>query len=74
MLKNANVVIIPGSQNPFEESELNALKSFINEGGRVLVLLSESSQDDTSNINILLEEYGIVPNMGKYYFYKKYLF
>lgn len=60
------MIILPGSQNPFEESELNALKSFINEGGRVLVLLTESNQDDTSNINILLEEYGIVPNMGKF--------
>ncbi|GJQ81075.1 hypothetical protein Trydic_g21881, partial [Trypoxylus dichotomus] len=63
VLKNSNVVILPGSQNPFDEDELNALKSFINEGGRVLVLLTESNQDDTSNINILLEEYGIIPNM-----------
>ncbi|KAI4468714.1 ngd5/osm-6/ift52 [Holotrichia oblita] len=63
ILKTSNIIILPGSQNPFEESELNALKSFINEGGRVLVLLAESNQDDTSNINILLEEYGIIPNM-----------
>ncbi|XP_022900592.2 intraflagellar transport protein 52 homolog [Onthophagus taurus] len=63
LLKNANLIILPGPQNPFDESELNSLKTFINEGGRVLVLLSESNQNDISNINILLEEYGIIPNL-----------
>lgn len=53
-----------GSQNPFEESELNILKSYLQNGGRILVLLSESNENDTGNVNILLEDIGIVPNMG----------
>ena len=66
LLQNCTLLILPGCQQPFEENELNCLKSFIRDGGRVLVLLSESNHDDTSNINILLEEFGIVPNMGQY--------
>jgi hypothetical protein len=41
------------------------LKAFVKDGGRILVLLSESNHNDTSNTNILLEEFGIVPNMGR---------
>lgn len=58
------MLILPGSQTPFEENELNALKTYISNGGRVLVLLSESHENDTSNTNIFLEVYGIIPNMG----------
>lgn len=57
-------MILPGCQNPFTENEIKVLRTYIEEGGKVLVLLSESNQDDTSNVNILLEQYGIIPNMG----------
>lgn len=41
------------------------MKGFMDGGGRILVLLAESSQDDdTSNTNIFLEDFGIIPNMG----------
>ncbi|KAF2883430.1 hypothetical protein ILUMI_22740 [Ignelater luminosus] len=62
-LKNGTIVILPGCRNPFTENEINILRTYIEEGGKVLVLLSESNQDDTSNVNILLEQYGIIPNM-----------
>lgn len=55
---------MPASQHPFDENEINTLKSFLNDGGKILILLSESNQDDLSNINILLEEFGIYPEMG----------
>lgn len=65
LLQNCNILILPGSQTPFDDNELNCLKGFINEGGRILVLLSEGGNpDDNSNTNILLEEFGIVPNIG----------
>lgn len=64
-MKNITIVILPGSQQPFEENEINSLKMYLNEGGKILVLLVESNQDDLSNVNILLEEYGIYPEMGK---------
>ncbi|XP_065167759.1 intraflagellar transport protein 52 homolog [Atheta coriaria] len=63
LLKNCSLLILPGPQGQFEESEINAMRGYLREGGRMLVLLAESSQDDTGNINILLEEYGIYVNM-----------
>nr|CAH7733340.1 unnamed protein product [Callosobruchus chinensis]CAH7752819.1 unnamed protein product [Callosobruchus chinensis] len=63
LLQNCSVVVLPGSQTPYEENEIAALKSYIQKGGRVLVLLSESSSSDQCNVNVLLEEYGIVPKI-----------
>ncbi|KAJ8966447.1 hypothetical protein NQ317_003193 [Molorchus minor] len=62
-LQNCSLIILPGSQTPFEENELNSLKTFINSGGRALVLLTECTPNDACNINILLEFFGIVPNI-----------
>lgn len=45
---------------------------YLNQGGRILILLTESNQDDQSNVNILLEDLGIIPNMGE--LYKKIVF
>lgn len=64
-MKNCHVFILAGTQNPLNENELNALKIYLNQGGRILILLTESNQDDQSNINILLEDLGIIPNMGE---------
>lgn len=64
LLKNISLLILPSSQHPFEETEINAIKAYLNEGGKILVLLAESNQDDLSNINIILEEFGIYPEMG----------
>lgn len=63
LLNNCELLILPGPQLPLEESELNALSTFINKGGRILVLLFEQNQNDKSNIHIFLEEYGIIPNI-----------
>lgn len=65
LLQNCTLLILAGSQQPFDENELDCLKTFVKDGGRILVLLSESNHNDTSNTNILLEEFGIVPNMGR---------
>lgn len=63
ILQNCSLMVLPGSQAPFEENEINALKGFINNGGRVLILLTEGNPSDTCNINILLEIFGITPNI-----------
>ncbi|KAJ8940638.1 hypothetical protein NQ318_020695 [Aromia moschata] len=63
ILQNCSLLILPGPQSSFEENELNVLKSFINNGGRVLILLTEGNANDVCNVNILLEFFGIVPNI-----------
>lgn len=66
LLKNCLLIILPGSQSPFTENELKVLKNYLqNEGGRILILLFEASKDDISNTNILLEEFGIIPEISK---------
>lgn len=63
ILQSCLVFITAGPQLPFEENEINALKDFISNGGRILVLLNEGNPDDKCNINILLEHFGIIPNL-----------
>lgn len=63
LLQNCSVFIIPVAQLPFEESEINSLKNFIFEGGRIMVLLNEGNANDKCNINILLEHFGIIPHL-----------
>ncbi|KAJ8918868.1 hypothetical protein NQ315_011160 [Exocentrus adspersus] len=63
ILQNCWLMVLPVPQNPFEESEITSLKNFINSGGRVLILITEGNPNDTCNINILLEIFGIIPNI-----------
>ncbi|KAF5304726.1 hypothetical protein FQA39_LY09503 [Lamprigera yunnana] len=63
LLQDCAILILPGSRNPFSETEIEVMKAYVENGGKVLILLYESNQDDTSNVNILLEQYGITPNM-----------
>lgn len=46
------------------------LKKYLDSGGDILVMLGEGGESrfDT-NINFLLEEYGIMVNNGNYYYY-----
>ncbi|CAG9762729.1 unnamed protein product [Ceutorhynchus assimilis] len=62
LLKNCNLLILPTSQTCFEAAELEAMKNYVQEGGQMLVLLTEGSQNNKCNINIFLEHFGIVPN------------
>ncbi|KAL1497592.1 hypothetical protein ABEB36_008525 [Hypothenemus hampei] len=63
LLKNCNLLILPGPQMLFDETELKMMEIYVQEGGRILVLLTEGNQNDPCNINILLENFGIVPNI-----------
>ena len=52
--------------------QFDALKQYIEKGGSLLVLLGEGGESrfDT-NINFLLEDYGIMVNNGQYYVHCK---
>lgn len=60
ILKNVNLFIVAGPCQKFNEIELEALKEFINNGGSLMVMLAENGENffDT-NINFLLEEFGM---------------
>jgi intraflagellar transport protein 52 len=59
-LKSINLFILAGPQQKFNEVELEAMKEFVNNGGSLMVLLAENGENffDT-NINFLLEEFGM---------------
>ncbi|ERL92527.1 intraflagellar transport protein 52 homolog [Dendroctonus ponderosae] len=63
LLKNCNLLILPCPQMVFEENELKVMENYVQDGGRMLVLLTEGSPTDPTNINILLENFGIYPNI-----------
>ena len=55
-----------GPQERYNEAEFNALRQFIDKGGNLLVLLGEGGEQQfNTNINFLLEEYGIALRDGK---------
>ena len=52
--------ILAGPQEKYNEIELECLKEFVNEGGSLMVLLGENGESDyNTNINFLLEEFGM---------------
>ena len=61
----ARMVVFAGPRDKFTAAEFDAIQNYISSGGAVLVLLGEGGETrfDT-NINFLLEEYGIVVNAG----------
>lgn len=65
-LSPSRLAVLAGPQERYNEAELNALRQFIDMGGNLLVLLGEGGeQQSNTNINFLLEEYGIMINSGK---------
>ncbi|XP_063311762.1 intraflagellar transport protein 52 homolog isoform X1 [Pelobates fuscus] len=62
-LEGVKLWITSGPREKFTAAEFEALKQFLNKGGDILVMLGEGgeSKHDT-NINFLLEEYGIMVN------------
>jgi intraflagellar transport protein 52 len=59
--------IIPGPREKFTENEFNCMKRYLDSGGNILVMLGEGGEKNyLTNVNFLLEEYGIMINAGKY--------
>lgn len=68
-LANAQVLIVAEPRNKFTELEMNTIRGFINGGKNVLVMLGEGGENKlNTNINFLLEEFGIMVNNGKLLF------
>lgn len=66
LLASGKVLFLPGPKRKFTELEMNAIRAFINSGGNVLVMLGEGGEKRfNTNINFLLEEFGIMVNNGK---------
>ncbi|CAH0717914.1 unnamed protein product, partial [Brenthis ino] len=62
-LQDVKILVIPGPQNAFTDDELAALKSVVERGDSVLVIMTDGGEERmNTNINFFLEEYGIVVN------------
>lgn len=63
VLRNIAIVILAGPQAPFTENECASLKAYIEGGGNVMVLLGEGGEPEhNTNINFLLEDFGMSVN------------
>lgn len=62
-LDDAALVVFGGSREPFTTTEFEELKTWLNNGGRALVMLGDGGEKENgSNMNYLLEEYGMSIN------------
>ncbi|XP_054004093.1 intraflagellar transport protein 52 homolog [Hylaeus anthracinus] len=62
-LSTGKVLVLPGPRNKFTELEMNSIRTFLNSGGHVLVMLGEGGEKrSNTNVNFLLEEFGIMVN------------
>lgn len=63
VLNQARVFVLSGPREAFSEGEFDYLRKYLENGGCLLVLLGEGGERRSkTNINFLLEEYGIVVN------------
>lgn len=66
VLTDVRLIVLPGPSESFTEIEMMCLKTFIEDGGSILVTLGEGGEKAfQTNINFLLEEFGIMINNGK---------
>ncbi|KAG8249089.1 Intraflagellar transport protein 52 [Homalodisca vitripennis] len=63
ILSGVSVFVIAAPRERFTESEFNVMKKYLDSGGSLLVLVTEGGEKTLqTNINFLLEEYGIMVN------------
>ncbi|XP_060854267.1 intraflagellar transport protein 52 homolog [Rhopalosiphum padi] len=63
VLNGVQLVVFGGPRAMFSEAEFNCLHKYIDLGGSVLVMFSEGGEKELhTNINYLLEEFGIMVN------------
>ncbi|NP_001123257.1 intraflagellar transport 52 homolog [Nasonia vitripennis] len=62
-LATGKILILAGPKNKFTDLEMNSIRTFLNSGGNALVMLGEGGEKKfNTNINFLLEEFGIMVN------------
>jgi intraflagellar transport protein 52 len=72
LLLTGKLLVLAGPEHKFTELEMNSIRSFINSGGYALVMLGEGGEKKfNTNINFLLEEFGIMVNNGKLFPFHK---
>lgn len=66
ILSEVSVLILAGPRAQFTENEFYFIKEFVERGGSLLVTLAEGGENVfKTNVNYLLEEYGMMINSGK---------
>eukprot|EP01041_Mallomonas_annulata_P004914 gene4914-9802_t len=62
-LDDTDVIVFGGPRDPFEKKEFDELKKWLNNGGRAMVMLGDGGERlAESNMNYLLEEFGMSVN------------
>lgn len=62
-MKEVDLLLLGGPRQPFSAEELQDIRRYIDEGGRVIVMMSEGGENKLqTNINFLLEQLGISVN------------
>ena len=62
-MEQTNLVLIGGPKMPFTSQEIKELRHYIENGGSVLVIMNEGGEQKMqTNINALLEQFGIFVN------------
>uniref|UniRef100_A0A915KTX7 ABC-type uncharacterized transport system domain-containing protein n=1 Tax=Romanomermis culicivorax TaxID=13658 RepID=A0A915KTX7_ROMCU len=65
-LMDVKIFVIAAPRSKFTQAEIDNLRNFVKSGGSLLIFATEESQNGVSeltNINYLLEEYGISSNL-----------
>jgi hypothetical protein len=63
----ARMVVFGCPRDKFSVAEFTALRSYLEGGGNVMVMLGEGGETELgTNVNFLLEEFGIALNNGSY--------
>lgn len=74
VLNGVQLIVFGAPRAMFSEAEFNCLRKFIDIGGSVLVMFTEGGEKELhTNINYLLEEFGIMVNSGNFFFIKNIL-
>lgn len=64
---NIKVLVLASPRAPFTDDEFNCIKEFIDNGGSLLVTLGEGGEKlFHTNINFILEEFGMMINNGMF--------
>ena len=62
-LADADLLVFGGPSEPFTTTEFEELKSYLHNGGRALVMMSDGGEKQSgTNMNYLLEEFGMSVN------------
>lgn len=74
ILNEVQLVVFGAPRAMFSEAELNCLRKYIDLGGSIFVMFTEGGEKELhTNINYLLEEFGIMVNSGKHFYLINYI-